>query len=189
MIMVHKQGDTLAQTRHAHGFEPHCNNVRAMQADGHDPADFSAIRITPAQLTEPGGRINAERHRRMTAYAQQPQHRAILDLDDALVRINLPPTSASTAPPCANELLHLRVRSATRFYADEREWHAHRDRIPVRVLPLRFVLANLRCWWRAPTIDGMATAFRASPGQGAMVRASHFRVFLAPLSLARRAIH
>ncbi|APA68232.1 helix-turn-helix transcriptional regulator [Janthinobacterium sp. 1_2014MBL_MicDiv] len=57
--------------------------ARAMQADGHDPADFfRQTGITPAQLSEPGGRINADRHRRMTAYAQQlPAHRGILDLD------------------------------------------------------------------------------------------------------------
>lgn len=57
--------------------------ARAMQADGHDPFDFFRhTGITPAQLDEPGGRINAERHRRMVAYAQQlPPQRGILDLD------------------------------------------------------------------------------------------------------------
>ena len=89
--------------------------ARAMQADGHDPADFFRhTGITPAQLTEPGGRINAERHRRMTAYAQQlPQHRGLLDLDVthwfahysgiAHVCFNRP-----TLRSALHELLHLR---------------------------------------------------------------------------------
>lgn len=57
--------------------------ARAMLADGHDPADFFRhTGITQAQLDEPGGRINAERHRRMVSYAHQlPQQRGILDLD------------------------------------------------------------------------------------------------------------
>jgi AraC-like DNA-binding protein len=89
--------------------------ARAMQADGHDPADFFRhTGITPAQLTEPGGRINAERHRRMTAYARQlPQHRGLLDLDVthwfahysgiAHVCFNRP-----TLRSALHELLHLR---------------------------------------------------------------------------------
>lgn len=89
--------------------------ARAMQADGHDPADFfRQTGITPAQLDEPGGRINAERHRRMTAYAQQlPQHRGLLDLDVthwfahysgiAHVCFNRP-----TLRSALHELLHLR---------------------------------------------------------------------------------
>jgi len=57
--------------------------ARAMLADGHDPADFVRhTGITDALLTEPGGRINAERHRRLVQYAQQlaPQ-RGMLDMD------------------------------------------------------------------------------------------------------------
>ncbi|WP_128143051.1 AraC family transcriptional regulator ligand-binding domain-containing protein [Janthinobacterium lividum] len=89
--------------------------ARAMQADGHDPAEFfQRTGITPAQLDEPGGRINAERHRRMTAYAQQlPQHRGLLDLDVthwfahysgiAHVCFNRP-----TLRSALHELLHLR---------------------------------------------------------------------------------
>jgi len=89
--------------------------ARAMQADGHDPADFFRhTGITPAQLDEPGGRINAERHRRMTAYAQPlAPHRGILDLDVthwfahysaiAHVCFNRP-----TLRGALHELLHLR---------------------------------------------------------------------------------
>ena len=57
--------------------------ARAMQTDGHDPVDFfRQTGITPAQLDEPGGRINAERHHRMVAYAHQlPPQRDILDMD------------------------------------------------------------------------------------------------------------
>ena len=89
--------------------------ARAMQADGHDPADFfRQTGITPAQLAEPAGRINAERHRRMVAYAQQlPQHRTLLDLDVthwfahfssvAHVCFNRP-----TLRSALHELLHLR---------------------------------------------------------------------------------
>ena len=89
--------------------------ARALHADGHDPADFFRhTGITPAQLDEPGGRINAERHRRMTAYAQLlPPQRAILDLDVtqwfahfsgvAHVCFNRP-----TLRSALHELLHLR---------------------------------------------------------------------------------
>lgn len=57
--------------------------AHAMQADGHDPAEFvRETGITQAQLDEPGGRINAERHRRMVLYAQQlAPHRGMLDMD------------------------------------------------------------------------------------------------------------
>ncbi|MGK5079985.1 AraC family transcriptional regulator ligand-binding domain-containing protein [Janthinobacterium sp. HLX7-2] len=89
--------------------------ARTMQADGHDPADFvRQTGITPAQLNEPGGRINAERHRRMVAYAQHvPPHCGILDLDVthwfahfsgvAHVCFNRP-----TLRSALHELLHLR---------------------------------------------------------------------------------
>ncbi len=54
----------------------------ALEADGHGPDDFFRhTGITPAQLHEPGGRIDAQRHRRMVAYAQQlPAHRGMLDI-------------------------------------------------------------------------------------------------------------
>ena len=89
--------------------------ARAMLADGHDPADFFRhTGITQAQLDEPGGRINAERHRRMVSYAHQlPPQRGILDLDVthwfahfsgvAHVCFNRP-----TLRGAINEFLHLR---------------------------------------------------------------------------------
>ena len=54
----------------------------ALEADGHGPDDFYRhTGITPAQLHEPGGRIDAQRHRRLVAYAQQlPQQRGMLDI-------------------------------------------------------------------------------------------------------------
>ena len=106
---MHKPDTRTVSNRIAQQF------ARAMLADGHDPADFSRhTGITPAQLDEPGGRINAERHRRMTAYAQHlPPHRGILDLDVthwfahfsgiAHVCFNRP-----TLRSALHELLHLR---------------------------------------------------------------------------------
>ena len=54
----------------------------ALEADGHGPDDFYRhTGITQAQLHEPGGRIDAQRHRRMVAYAQQlPPQRGMLDV-------------------------------------------------------------------------------------------------------------
>ena len=89
--------------------------ARAMQADGHHPADFFRhTGITPAQLEQPDGRIGAQGHRGMVAYAQQlPPHRGILDLDVtqwfahfsaiAQVCFNRP-----TLRSALHELLHLR---------------------------------------------------------------------------------
>lgn len=74
---MHKSDTRTVSNRIAQHF------ARAMQADGHDPADFTRhTGITPALLAEPGGRINAERHRRMVLYAQHlaPQ-REMLDMD------------------------------------------------------------------------------------------------------------
>lgn len=74
---MHKSDTRTVSNRIAQHF------ARAMLAEGHDPADFARhTGITEALLQEPGGRINAERHRRMTRYAQHlaPQ-RAMLEMD------------------------------------------------------------------------------------------------------------
>lgn len=106
---LHKPDTRTVSNRIAQQF------ARAMQADGHDPADFfRQTGITAAQLDQPGGRINAERHRRMTAYSQHlAPHRGILELDVthwfahfsgiAHVCFNRP-----TLRSALHELLHLR---------------------------------------------------------------------------------
>ncbi|KAB8038565.1 AraC family transcriptional regulator [Janthinobacterium aquaticum] len=74
---MHKSDTRTVSNRIAQHF------ARAMLADGHDPADFARqTGITEALLAEPGGRINAERHRRMMLYAQHlaPQ-RGMLEMD------------------------------------------------------------------------------------------------------------